>query len=94
MTGYKDNIENHLVQEQKVVNSEQLNEANFVKKPEDIKSFRTDLKNLVRSNYNGVVESIPDLLNDFNKRYPGYNQVLGYQYLQNEAKKLDSWGWM
>jgi putative DNA primase/helicase len=56
--------------------------------------FGTDLKNLVRRDYNGVVESIPDLLSDFNRRYPGYQQVLGYQDLQNEAEKLNSWGWM
>ena len=31
-TGYKDNIENDLVQEQKVTNSEQFNEENFIKK--------------------------------------------------------------
>jgi len=93
-TGYKDNIENNLVQEQKVTNSEQSNEDNLVKKFEYIKSFRTYLKNLVRNNYNCRVESIPDLLSDFNRKYPGYQQVLEYQDLQNEAEKLDSWGWM
>ena len=93
MTGYKDNIENDLVQEQKVTNFEQFNEENFIKKDEYIKSFRTDLKNLVRSDYNCSVDSIPDLLTDFNRRYPGYKQVLGNQDLLNEAKRLNSWGW-
>ena len=93
LTGYTANIESHLVQEQKVTNSERFNEENFIKKDEYIKSFRTDLKKLVRSNYNDVVESIPDLLNDFNRRYPGYKQVFETQELQNKAEKLYSWGW-
>ena len=38
-TRYKDNIENYLVQGQKVVNFEQTNETNFVKKFKYIKSF-------------------------------------------------------
>jgi hypothetical protein len=83
ITGCKDNIENHLVQEQKTINSEQFNEYNFVKKDEYIKSFQTDLKNLVRCEYNCVVESVTDLLNDFNRRYPGHQQVLGNQDLKN-----------
>ena len=93
MTGCQDNIENDLVLDQKVTNSEQSNEENFIKIYENFKSSRTDLKNLVRSEYNGVVENIPDLLKDFNRRYPGYKQVLGNQDLQNEAEKLNSWGW-
>ena len=92
-TGYQDNIENHPVQEQKTINSEQSNEGNILKKDTNIRSLRTDLKNLVRSKYNGVVESVPDLLNDFTKLYPGYKQILDYQDLQNEAEKLNSWGW-
>lgn len=43
------------------------------------------------SNRNG--KSIPDLMADFSKRYPGYNQILGYQDHLNEAEKLNSWGW-
>ena len=93
LTGYKDNIESHPVQEQKVTNFEQFNEGNFIKKDEYIKSFQTDLKNFVRSDYNCVVKSIPELLSDFNRRYPGYQQVLGSQDLQVEAEKLNSWGW-
>jgi putative DNA primase/helicase len=81
------------VLDQKVINSEQPNEDNCVKKFEYTKSFRTDLKNLVMSEYNCSVESIPDLLFDFNRRYPGYKQVLEYQDLLNEAEKLNSWGW-
>jgi putative DNA primase/helicase len=92
-TRYKDNIESHPVQEQKVTNSDQFNEDNFIKKDEYIKSFRTDLKNLARNDYNCVVESVTDLLDDFNSRYPGYKQVLGNQDLQTEAEKLNSWGW-
>ncbi len=92
-TGCKDNIEKDLVLDQKVTNSEQSNEENFIKIYENFKSSRTDLKNLVRSEYNGVVENIPDLLKDFNIRYPGYKQVLGHQDLQEEAEKLNSWGW-
>jgi putative DNA primase/helicase len=64
-----------------------------VKKYEYIKSFRTNLKNLVISEYDFSVESIPDWLNHFNRLYPGYKQVLDYQDLQNEAEKLNSWGW-
>jgi hypothetical protein len=67
-TGYKGNIENHLVQEQKMISSEQFNEDHYVKKLENIKALRTDLKNLVVSEYNCNVKSIPDLLTDFNKR--------------------------
>jgi putative DNA primase/helicase len=78
---------------QKMMNSEQSHKNNCIKKFEHIKSFRTDLKNLVMSEYNCSVESIPDLLVDFNRRYPGYKQVLEYQDLLNEAEKLNSWGW-
>jgi putative DNA primase/helicase len=92
-TGCNDNLENHLVLDQKTINSEQSNEDNFVKKDEYIKSFRTDLKNFVISDYNRSVDSIPDLLADFNRRYPGYKQALDNQDLQNEAEKLNSWGW-
>ena len=45
------------------------------------------------SDYNRSVDSIPDLLADFNRRYPGYKQALDNQDLQNEAEKLNSWGW-
>jgi hypothetical protein len=76
-----------------VINFEQPNEENFIKKDTNIKEFRTDLKNVVKSNYDGVVDSIPDLLYNFNKRYPGYQRLLGNQDLQNEAEKLNSWGW-
>jgi putative DNA primase/helicase len=93
-TGSHNKLVNIPVLGLKVINYEQPNEDNILKKSEDIKAFRTDLKNLVRSEYNGVVESIPDLLNDFNRRYPGYHRVLGDQDLQNEAEKLNSWGWM
>jgi hypothetical protein len=92
-TGYKDNIENDLVREQKAVNFDQPNEGNNTQKCEDIRSFRIDLKNLVASKYNCKVESVPDLLNDFTKLYPGYNQILEYQDRLNEAEKLNSWGW-
>ncbi len=92
-TGYQGNIENHPVQEQKMINSDPFNEFYFVKKYESIKSFRTDLKNLVISDYNCTVESIPYLLDDFNKRYPGYKQLLEHQDLLNEAENLNSWGW-
>jgi putative DNA primase/helicase len=92
-TGWKDNIENHPVQEQKVINSEQSNEDNILKKYNNIRAFRTDLKNLVMSKYNCKVESVPELLDDFNKLYPGYKQVLEHHDLQNEAEKINSWGW-
>jgi len=92
-TGYKDNIGNDLVQEQKVTNSEQLDEDNFINKNKYLCLFRTDLKNLVRRDYNGSVKSIPDLLDDFNRRYPGYKHVLETKELQQEAEKLNSWGW-
>ena len=92
-TGYKDNIENYLVQEQKVVNPEKSNEGNDVKKCENLKVFRTELKNFVMNGYDRNGKSIPDLLADFNKRYPGYKQILESQDLLNEAEKLNSWGW-
>ena len=79
---------------QKMMNSEQSHENNCTKKFEYAKSFRTDLKNLVMGEYNCSVESIPDLLAEFNRRYPGYKQILDYQDLQNEAEKLNSWGWI
>ena len=81
------------VLDQKVINYEQYDEDNILKKDNNIQVFRTDLKNLVRSEYNGIVKSIPYLLNEFNRRYPGYNQLLGNQDLQNEVEKLNSWGW-
>ncbi len=93
LTGYGDKTENHPVLDQKMINSEQSNEDYFVKKDKHIISFRTDLKNFVLSNYNGTVESVPDLLDDFNRRYPGYKQVLEHQDLKDEAEKLNSWGW-
>ncbi len=77
-----------------MINYEQFDEDNILKKDKNIQGFRTDLKNLVRSRYDGIVESIPDLLNDFNRQYPGYQQILEYQDLLNEAKRLNSWGWM
>ena len=49
-TGCKDDMENYLVQEQKVINSEQSDEDNFVKKNKNLSLYRTDLKNLVRRN--------------------------------------------
>jgi putative DNA primase/helicase len=91
--GYNDNIENHPVQEQKMINYEQSNEANYIKKLENIMAFKTDLKNLVTSKYKGTVESVPDLLDDFTKLYPGYKQILEHQDLLKEAEKLNSWGW-
>jgi putative DNA primase/helicase len=93
-TGYKDSIENHPVQEQKVVNSEQSNEDNCIKKCENIRAFRTDLINFVMSDSNQNGKNLQDLLTDFNNRYPGYKQVLEYQDLLNEAEKLNSWGWI
>ena len=92
-TGYKDNLGNDLVQEQKVVNSDQPNKYNIAKKFENIKAFRTDFKNFIMSDCNRNGKSILDLLNDFTKRYPGYNQILEYQDRLNEAEKLNSWGW-
>jgi putative DNA primase/helicase len=93
INGYKDNIENDLVQEQKVVNSDQPNEYNITKKFKNIKAFRTYFKNFIMSDCNRDGKSIPDLLNDFTKRCPGYNQILEYQDRLNEAEKLNSWGW-
>ena len=43
------------------------------------------------SDYNHNGKSILDLLINFNKRYPGYKQILEYQDLLNEAEKLKSW---
>jgi putative DNA primase/helicase len=74
-------------------NSEQPNEENCIKKFENIKIFWTELKNFVMNGYDRNGKSIPDLLDDFNKRYPGYKQILEYQDLLNEAEKLNSWGW-
>jgi len=92
-TGSQDNHVNTPVLDQKVINSDQPYEINCIKKDENIESFRTDLKKLVVSKYNCTVESVPDLLADFNRRYPGYKQILEYQDLLNEAENLDSWGW-
>jgi hypothetical protein len=50
-TGSQDHHVNIPVLGQKVINYEQSNEDNFVKKYKDISSFRTDLKNLVVSKY-------------------------------------------
>jgi hypothetical protein len=70
------------VLDQKVINYEQSEEDNILKKDTNIKAFRIDLKNLGRSAYNGTVDSIPELLYDFNKRYPGYQRLLGNQDLK------------
>ncbi len=93
MKGSQDKPVNMPVLDQKMINYEQSNENNILKKEKNIKAFRIDLKNLVRSNYNCSAESIPDLLNDFNRRYPGYKQVLEYQVLQEKTERLESWGW-
>jgi putative DNA primase/helicase len=87
-TGSQDKLDNMPVLDQNMVNSEQSNEDNFVKKCENIKVFRIDLINLVMGEYNYTVESVPDLLADFNRRYPGYKQVLEYKDLLNEAEGL------
>ena len=52
-TGLQDNLVNMPVLDQKVINYEQSEENNILKKETNIQAFRTDLKNLVRSNYNG-----------------------------------------
>jgi len=82
------------VQQTKVYVSAQLEDDESIKKFEYMSSFRRDLKNLVRSDYNCIVESIPDLLNEFNRRNPGYKQVLGDKALLDEAEKIHKWGWM
>ena len=92
-TGLQDKLANMPVLDQKMIIQVQLNEENCINKFENIMAFRTDLKNLVISEYNCSVESIPDLLAEFNRRYPGYKQISDYQDLQNEAEKLNSWGW-
>jgi putative DNA primase/helicase len=76
-----------------VVNSEQSNEENCMTKFEDIKAFHTDIKNFVLSDSNRIGKSGYELLAEFNRRFPGYKQVLDHQNLQNEAEKLNSWGW-
>jgi hypothetical protein len=50
-----------------VVNSEQSSESNYLKKIENIKAYRTDLKNFVMNGYDRNDKSTPDLLADFNK---------------------------
>jgi putative DNA primase/helicase len=61
---------------------------------EDIKAFHTDIKNFVLSDSNRIGKSVSELLAEFNRRFPGYKQVLEYQDLLNEAEKLNSWGWI
>ncbi len=60
-TGLQNNLVNVPVLDQKVINYEQSEENNILKKETNIQVFRTYLKNLVKNNYNGVVESIPYL---------------------------------
>jgi putative DNA primase/helicase len=93
MIGSQDKLVNMPVLDQKVINYEQSNKDNFIKKYKDISSFRTDLKILVISKYNCKIESVPELLDDFNRLYPGYKQVLEHHDLQKEAEKMNSWGW-
>ena len=93
LTGYLDKIEIHPVLDQKMVNSKKSNEDNIVTKVEDLKSFRKDLTNFVKNKYNYIVDNIDDLVNSFNKSYPGYQQVLGYNVLKDEVERLNSWGW-
>lgn len=81
------------VQEQKTPISKQQKDDDIIKKLDYMGSFRRDLKNLVHSKYNSTVESIPELLEDFNRRNPGYRQVLGEQALLDEAEKINKWGW-
>lgn len=92
-TGILTNLSCEPVLGQKMINYEQPDEDNCIKKFENIKIFWTDLKNLVVSKYNCSVDSIPDLVDDFNRRYPGYKRILEYQDLLNEAEKLNFWGW-
>jgi|GEM_PF-873332 len=81
------------VREQKTLISDQQQDEDFIKKIDYLQLFRRDIKNLVSSDYNGIVESIPELLEIFNKRNPGYKQALGYQTLLEEANKINEWGW-
>lgn len=78
---------------QKKIISEQQNEEYSMKNLEYIMSFRDDLKKLVSSSPNHSANNIPSLLDEFNRRYPGYKQVLGYQTLLDEAERLSEWGW-
>lgn len=92
-TGLEDKHENMPVLGQKTVFSEQPSEDNSIQKLKNLRSFKTDLKTLVTSHYHGIVESVPDLLDDFIIKNPGYKQVLEYQEMLKEAKKLNKWGW-
>ena len=77
-----------------MINSEQPNDSNILKKDRNIRAFRTDLTNLVITEHNCKVESVPELLDNFNRLYTGYKQLLEYQDQINEAEKLNSWGWI
>ncbi|QCR16562.1 phage/plasmid primase, P4 family [Methanosarcina mazei] len=78
---------------QKKIISEQQNEEYSMKNLEYIMSFRADLKKFVSSSPNHSADNIPSLLDEFNRRYPGYKQVLGNQTLLDDAERLSKWGW-
>lgn len=92
-TGLQDRYVDEPVLKQKKLISEQQNEEYSVKNLEYIRSFRADLKRLVSDGHNFSVDNIPSLLDEFNRRYPGYKQVLGYQTLLDEAERLCEWEW-
>jgi hypothetical protein len=76
-----------------MVNFDQFNEDNIVNKVEYLNSFRKYISNFVKNKYNYIVYSIDDLVNNFNRSYPGYQQVLGHNVLKDEVERLNSWGW-
>jgi putative DNA primase/helicase len=90
-TGSQDRHIDEPVLKQKKLISEQQNEEYGIKKLKYIRSLRADLKRLVSDGHNFSVDNISVLLDDFNKRYPGYKRVLGYQTLLDEAERLCEW---
>lgn len=92
-TGSRDIHIDEPVLTQKKIISEQQNEEYSMKNLEYIMSFRADLKKLMSSSPNHSADNIPSLLDEFNRRYPGYKQVLGNQTLLDEAERLSKWGW-
>lgn len=91
--GSEDKTETRPADEQKTLCSDIPSVDDSMEKFESIQSFGRDLKTFVCSHCHGVVMSIPEVLDQFNRQSPGYRQVLGDDVLSEVAEKLNKWGW-
>ncbi|RXA21712.1 hypothetical protein EQO05_00180 [Methanosarcina sp. MSH10X1] len=55
--------------------------------------LREILKRFVQSRYHFVVDSVPEMVEKFNTKYPGFKRELGEQTVLDVANKLNERGW-